>query len=58
MSSEVFEKLINNIIVDHLEKCGFFSDSIMVLGLPNQLHIFLYLIEFLGLLTCQELLEL
>ena len=24
--SEVFEKLVNNTIVDHLEKCGLFSD--------------------------------
>ena len=24
--SKVFEKLINNMIVDHLEKCGCFSD--------------------------------
>ena len=24
--SKVFEKLVNNIIVDHLEKCGLFSD--------------------------------
>ena len=26
MVSEVFEKLVNNRIVDHLEKCGLFSD--------------------------------
>ena len=26
MLSKVFEKLVNNRIVDHLEKCGFFSD--------------------------------
>ena len=26
MVSKVFEKLVNNRIVDHLEKCGFFSD--------------------------------
>ena len=25
MFSKVFEKLVNNRIVDHLEKCGFFS---------------------------------
>ena len=25
--SKVFEKLVNNRIVDHLEKCGLFSDS-------------------------------
>ena len=24
--SKVFEKLVKNIIVDHLEKCGLFSD--------------------------------
>ena len=26
MVSKVFEKLVNNRIVDHLEKCGFFYD--------------------------------
>ena len=26
MVSNVFEKLVNNRIVDHLDKCGFFSD--------------------------------
>ena len=31
--SKVFEKLVNNIIVDHLENCGFFLISSMVLGL-------------------------
>ena len=48
--SKVFEKLVNNRIVDHLEKSGFFSS--MVLDLLNQLHIFLqwHLIELLGLL--------
>ena len=25
--SKVFEKLVNNMIVDHLKKCGLFSDS-------------------------------
>ena len=35
--SKVFEKLVNNRIVDHLEKCGLFSNSSMVLGLLNQL---------------------
>ena len=34
--SEVFEKLVNNWIVDHLEKCGFFLISNMVLGLLDQ----------------------
>ena len=24
--SEIFEKLVNNRIIDHLEKCGLFSD--------------------------------
>ena len=26
VASKVFEKLVNNKIVDHLEKCGLFSD--------------------------------
>ena len=38
--SKVFEKLVINRIVDHLEKCGPFSDFSMVLGLLNQLQIF------------------
>ena len=38
--SKVFEKLVNNRIVDHLEKCGFFMISSMVLGLLDQLEIF------------------
>ena len=37
---KVFEKLVNNRIVDHLEKSAFFLISSMVLGLPNQLQIF------------------
>ena len=37
--SKVFEKLVNNMIVDHVEKCGFLISSI-VLGLPNQLQIY------------------
>ena len=37
--SKVFEKLVNNRIVDHLEKCGLFLISSMVLGL-DQLQIF------------------
>ena len=51
--SKVFEKLVNNSIVDYLEKCGLFSISSMVLGLLDQLWIFLqlYLIELLGFLT-------
>ena len=49
--SKVFEKLVNNRIVDDLEKCGLFSDFHYGLGLLNQLQIFLqlYLIELLGL---------
>ena len=56
--SKVFEKLVNNRIVDHLEKCGLFSDF-QVLGLLDQLLILsqLYLIELLGLLTGLELLK-
>ena len=48
--SKVFEKHVNNRIVDHLEKWG----------LLDQLQIFsqLYLIELLGLLTGLGLLEL
>ena len=58
--SKVFEKLVNNRIVDHLEKCGLFLIFSMVLGLLDQLLIFsqLYLIELLGLLTSLGLLEL
>ena len=36
--SKVFEKLVNRII-DHLQKCGFFLISSMVLGLLDQLKI-------------------
>ena len=58
--SKVSEKLKNNRIADHLEKCGLFSYSTMVLDLLNQLQIFLqlYLIELLGLLTGLGLLKL
>ena len=50
--SKVFQKLVNNRIADGLEKCGLFLISSMVLGLLDQLQIFLqlYLIELLGLL--------
>ena len=41
--SKVFEKLVNNRIVDHLEKCGLFLISSVVLGLLGQLQIFLQL---------------
>ena len=60
MVHKVFEKLINNKNVNHLEKCGLFLISSMVLGLLDQLQIFsqLYLIELLVLLTGLGLLEL
>ena len=50
--SKVFEKLVNNRIFDHLEKYDLFLISSMVLGLLNQLQIFLqlHLIKLLGLL--------
>ena len=38
--SKVFENLVNNRIVDHLGKCGFFLISSMVSGLLDQLEIF------------------
>ena len=38
--SDVLEKLVNNRIFDHLEKCGFFSDFQYGLGLLDQLQIF------------------
>ena len=58
--NKVFEKLVNNKIINRLENCGLFLISSRVLGLLNQLQIFsqLYLIELLGLLTGLELLEL
>ena len=59
--SKVFEKLVNNRIVDRLEKCDlFFLISSMVLGRLDQLQILLqlYLIELLGHLTGLGLLEL
>ena len=37
---KVFEKLVNNRIVDHPEKCGLFSDFQYGLGLLDQLQIF------------------
>ena len=58
--SKVFQKLVNNRIVDHLEKFRLFLISSMALGLLDQLQIFsqLYLIELLGLLIDLGLLEL
>ena len=60
MVSKVFEKLVNNKIVDHLEKWGLFAISSIVLDLLNHLQIFwqLRLIELLGLLADLGLLEL
>ena len=37
---KVFEKLVNNRVVDHLEKSGLFSIFSMILGLLDQPHIF------------------
>ena len=53
------EKLVNNRIVDYLEKCFFYLIFNMVLGLMDQLQFFLqlYLIELLGLLIVLGLLE-
>ena len=38
--SKVFEKLVNNRLVYHLEKCGLLLISSMILGLLDQLQIF------------------
>ena len=58
--SKVFEKLVNNRIVDHLEKCGLFSDFQYGFRSSRSTAIFsqLYLIELLGILTGLGLLEL
>ena len=40
LSSKVFEKLVNNRLVDYLGKCGLFLISSMVLGLLDLLQIF------------------
>ena len=58
--SKVFEKLVNNRIVNHLEKSGLFLISSMVLGLLDQLQIFwqLCLIDLLEILRGLALLEL
>ena len=54
--SKVFEKLVNNRIVDHLEKCGLFSD--FQYGFRSSRLTADLLIELLGLLTGLGLLEL
>ena len=58
--AKVFEKLVNDRIVDEPEKCELSFIFSMVLGLLDQLQIFLqlYLIESVGLLTGLRLLEL
>ena len=39
--SKIFEKLVNNKVVDHFKKCGIFSDlQCMVSDLPDQLQMF------------------
>ena len=37
--SKDFEKLVNNSLVDHIEKYGLFLISSTILGLLNQLYI-------------------
>ena len=56
---KIFEKLVNNRIVDHLVECGLFF-GFQYGFRPSQLEIFsqLHLIKLLGLLTGLELLEL
>ena len=58
--NKFFEKLVNNMLVNHLEKFGFFLISNMVSGLLIQLRIFwqLYLIKLLGILIGLMLLKL
>ena len=58
--NKVFENLVNNRIVNHLDKSAFFLISSMVLGLLDRLQVFLqlYLIELLGLLTSLGLIKL
>ena len=58
--SKVFEKLVNNRFVEHLAKCGLFSDFQYCFKSIYQLQIFwqLHLIELLGLLSCLGLLKL
>ena len=58
---KVFEKLVNNRILDHLEKCGLFSDfqySFRSSRSTEDLLTVVCLIELLGFLTGQEQLEL
>ena len=59
--SKVFEKLVNNRIDDHLEKCGLFSDFKYGLrssrSTADLLTVVFDRIEFLGLLTGLGLLK-
>ena len=59
--SKVFEKLVNNRIVDHLEKCGLFSDFKYGFrssrSTADLLTVVFDKIEFLGLLTGLGLLK-
>ena len=58
--SEVFEKLVNDKLFDHLKKCGLFSD--FQYGFRSSLStvdlLKLHLIELLGFLTGLELFKL
>ena len=59
--SKVFEKLVNNRIDEHLEKCDLFSDfqyDFTSSRSTADLLTVLYMIELLGLLTVLGLLEL
>ena len=58
--NEFFEKLVDNMLVDHREKFGSLLISSMVSGLPIQPHTFwkLNVIELLGLWICLGLLKL
>ena len=60
VASKIFEKLVTDRLIRHLEKCGLFLISSMVLSLLDQLQIFLQLclIESLRLLVGLGLLEL
>ena len=57
---KVFQRLVDNRLANHLEKCDLFSDFQLILGLLEQLQILwkLYLIELLGLLIGWGLLKL
>ena len=61
MVSKVFEKLVNNRIVDHLEKCGLFSDFKYGFrssrSTADLLTVVFDRIEFLGFLTGLGLLK-